>query len=586
MTLSLTSEQREAVEEVGNALIDACPGSGKTRAVIGRLLKCLSEVEGTSRQVACITYTNAGVDEVYSRVKKQFGRSDIENFIELRTIHAFCLSKILRPYFWLRKDLRADFQVLASDDVRCREIVADVAKRHKLNSKQAAQFEFLRRSSTLPEGISQSAASDYWKELKQQNLVDFDGVVHFSNLLCAHNSFISCGLASNFKYFVVDEFQDTTNDQLEVLKRIASHGLSTFFFVGDPHQSIMRFAGARPDAMDSFASCLSSAKKHHFTSNFRSSSVIVSSAQKLLPRTGGMVSAGKYKDVNVPPEWWHVSDLGTAINEKFLPRLLELKISLSETAILAPNFYILADLARSLRANDIPVVGFGSRPYKRANHIIAPLFEELGQQISNGQRNRFGIAQIRLAELVDFCGGYGRALAGSFHGRVLLTKVYLAFREGYLKVISGEEFLNVIKKVLLSELAAENILDSKGLDVLGTAIDEFISEIREQCNKAKIEFHVANIGLFGSNEESLRMMTIHRSKGREFEAVAVVMPHEGFIPFGKNVPKNSGDEADGQRLMYVAVTRAKRVLMFFTDSGDFREHSRYLDWMKLRKESH
>lgn len=109
--ISLTAEQRAPVIEDGNIYLSACPGSGKTRVITAKLLLLAEGQVGSPRSIACITYTNAAVDEIEARLK-QMGSRSIIDCTEVSTIHSFCLQYILRPYRWLAKDVPARFRIL------------------------------------------------------------------------------------------------------------------------------------------------------------------------------------------------------------------------------------------------------------------------------------------------------------------------------------------------------------------------------------------------------------------------------------------------------------------------------------------
>jgi len=99
VAMSLTPEQRLAVDCDRNILLTACPGSGKTRTIIAKLIKEVERLRGTPRAVACITYTNSAVQEIEHRSAILLKSGDETNFI-VSTIHAFCLNNILRPFAW------------------------------------------------------------------------------------------------------------------------------------------------------------------------------------------------------------------------------------------------------------------------------------------------------------------------------------------------------------------------------------------------------------------------------------------------------------------------------------------------------
>ena len=105
----LTQQQRNAVTHDENTLLEACPGSGKTRAIVAKILRCLEDVRDTPRKVAVITYTNIAVNEIESRLRRYSSSQDIE-CIEVSTIHSFCIGNILKTTprdsaFWPMKTL-------------------------------------------------------------------------------------------------------------------------------------------------------------------------------------------------------------------------------------------------------------------------------------------------------------------------------------------------------------------------------------------------------------------------------------------------------------------------------------------------
>src|SRR5580698_2825462 len=103
--MRLTDEQRNAVWQGGHVCLVSCPGSGKTRVIVAKLLRCIDSVIGTTRRVACITHTNAAADEIDSRLRETcFG--DEDKYYNIATIHGFALQNILCPFHQLLPVLR------------------------------------------------------------------------------------------------------------------------------------------------------------------------------------------------------------------------------------------------------------------------------------------------------------------------------------------------------------------------------------------------------------------------------------------------------------------------------------------------
>src|ERR1700683_4518042 len=135
--MRLTPEQRDAVSQHGHVCLVSCPGSGKTRVIIAKLLQCIDSVRDSTRRIACITHTNAAADEIDYRLREN-SFSDDELYYEISTIHSFALQNILRPFHHLLPEFRAGFTILTSD------LEAYSVKAHELMER----YELQDRKST------------------------------------------------------------------------------------------------------------------------------------------------------------------------------------------------------------------------------------------------------------------------------------------------------------------------------------------------------------------------------------------------------------------------------------------------------
>ena len=253
--------------------------------------------------------------------------------------------------------------------------------KHNLDKRYAqSQFELLNReidgSPIVGWPLTPEIALEFWNELEQEGYIDFPNIIYWSCKLVQNNTFISNALASKYAWMLIDEFQDTTSLQVEIFSVVFSHNRSSYFVVGDPYQSIYRFAGAKSELFELFENRILSTRKY-LTGNWRSSQNVIGDAERLSPRTNSMTAVGKYKDYMYKPEWWKCSSVFQGITDYFLPALEEHSISYGDAAILAPWWIKLLHLGRKLRDYGIPIIGPGSRPYRRS-HLIAPLIEEIG----------------------------------------------------------------------------------------------------------------------------------------------------------------------------------------------------------------
>jgi DNA helicase-2/ATP-dependent DNA helicase PcrA len=296
--MQLTKQQRAAVDCKESAAIKSCPGSGKTRTIVSKLLACLEEVSGTSRRVAAITYTNAAVGEIESRLRDQCTH-DERIYYEVSTIHSFCLNNVFRPFHDFLHEFRTGFTLMPPEDERWQAKTAELVDSYSISRWAQDGFEQVQRMPNgrpaAPEGIPGPAAEDLCEWCDQNAYISLCEIVYHSFRLIRENPFIASGLSSRFKWMLVDEFQDSSAIQVEILKRIAGFGRTRFFVVGDPHQSIYRFAGADSGLMEQFAEAVGARTDLQLSGNFRSCPGVIEAAEALCGRSPRMRAVGEYK---------------------------------------------------------------------------------------------------------------------------------------------------------------------------------------------------------------------------------------------------------------------------------------------------
>jgi DNA helicase-2/ATP-dependent DNA helicase PcrA len=192
-------------------------------------------------------------------------------------------------------------------------------------------------------------AEAYWKRCSDLGFIDFANIIYCSLRLLREHPEVLDAIASRFAWILVDEFQDTTDLQVESLTLIAKKGRTRFLLVGDPFQSIYRFAGARPDLADKFAAEINARTDFSLSGNFRSSKPIVGNAELLFVRSPAMEALGEAKKFTEVPSLQHGTSAFAVIMDYFLPALAALGIpvsaipakppigSLSRAALWIPN---------------------------------------------------------------------------------------------------------------------------------------------------------------------------------------------------------------------------------------------------------
>lgn len=567
----LTDEQKEAVRWPADMMLTACPGSGKTRVIISKLTRVLDEIRGTPRSVACITYTNTGVYEIETRLRHHTQPGD-ESCYEIGTIHSFCLNHIFRPFCHHFDGYKQGFKVLTQDSPEFQGFVEAVCAQHgryNLGYKDFEEFTQLRvgldgepAGAVLAHGaVMPDLAKAYWKKIREAGFIDFANIIYYSLVLLRERPEVLSYVSSRFAWILVDEFQDTTDLQVEILTLVAAQGRTKFLLVGDPCQSIFGFAGARPDLADEFAERIGARTDLTLSGNFRSSAPVIKHANLLFPRTPAMMAVGESKKFTEQPFRQHGGSPFQVIRDHFLPMLEELSIPVGEAAILAPSWFSLFPLGKELRQYGVSVVGPGARPYKRSRQ-----FSNLAEQVCGYlmELRPDLIVSIERALFNTVLDVTGRAYFDlfSYKGRVIVFRLLEKAKELHQLYVGAIAWLEAAAKAFTEILLEEGLLGPSEQAIFPVSVEE----MKADMNKVDLaNLTISELGIYASPEAALKLATLHYSKGREFQAVAMIDMHEGKIPFYMASTQEEFDEA--KRLFYVGVTRAKRLLLYITDSS-------------------
>lgn len=585
--MRLTDEQREAVNEGGHVCLVSCPGSGKTRAIVAKLIFCIEDVRGTMRRVACITHTNAAAHEVEVRLR-QLCFGDEDTYYEVTTIHAFALRFILNPYFQLLPELREGFVILTQEHDEYTEKAGELATRYELEGYQADSIEQIYR---LPNGnpapkpeLPAALKREWFAWLDENRYVTLNDIMYHAARILKSFPYVASGLSSLFAWMLLDEFQDSSPSQIALLVQLHKFARTTFFCVGDPNQSIYGFAGASPKLLNQFAEHVGANNNLKLTGNFRCSQGVIATAEKLCSLSPPMRAVGESATFPVEPMHFCVEDPLDGIVTNFLPALTAHGIALGKSAILAPQWPALFHLARALRAQGVPVIGPGARPYKR-NHLLAPLVEAVAAFLESPEPDIANVAQRELFFLLSNLNEKNPHGAFTFSGRVALCRLFAsasAVRQRHPKAVgwlydASGEFADLLQSADLIGCHSAGLMVSSG--------NEIAKEIAARQGGENLS--IEDLGIFARPNHCLHLMTIHKSKGREFEAVAVIDAHDGKLPHFsiariEDDAQRQAEYDECQRLVYVATTRAEKLLMFFTDSSHYKNRpSPFLSQMGL-----
>lgn len=568
--IPLTPDQRRAVEYDANIQLSACPGSGKTRVIIAKLLRLAETVEGTPRSIGCITYTNAAVDEIESRVK-QIGTNALFDRCEIATIHSFCLQFILRPYRWLVPEVPAGFKILTSEMRTFERLVEAVEDelRRPMQFRALEDYASIRMAiDGSPTGpglvggiVTDASARRYWQLMREAGYIDFSMILYYSHTLLREHNFIAEGLSSRFSWILVDEFQDTTDVQIDILRCLNARLHTRFFLVGDEHQSITAFAGARPDLAAAFSNEIGARRDLAISGNFRSGPHIVRPAQTLIPRVPAMYSAGEAERYRGVTRYEHADAPVNAITDCFLPILEANDVPLGKAAILAPWWQHLVPVARRLRGFNVPVFGPGARPYKRSR-LFAVLAEQLGACVDAEALVHLPGVEKAIFRLINEAMGVTRFSVFSYAGRCTALKLVYEAKRIAQTHVGGAAWLEATARTSAGILMADEWIDNATGEALVASVQEMKNDMRAVAVDVE-NLQISDLGLFANPDHAIKLLTLHNSKGREFDAVAIINANEGQIPhFTARTPL---EFEEARRLFYVGITRARKHLLVVSD---------------------
>jgi DNA helicase II / ATP-dependent DNA helicase PcrA len=299
--------------------------------------------------------------------------------------------------------------------------------------------------------------------------------------------------------------------------------------------------------------------------NFRSSGSVVAHAERLIARQPAMAAVGKHKDEAIEPRHINANNVFDAITGYFLPSLTQHGIGYQDAAILAPTWFLLLPLGKALREHGVPVIGPGARPYKR-DRPFARLAEHVCAFIERRQPSMIPRIERTLFDMVLDLGDTSRFDIFSYKGRLTIQRLIRVGSEQREKSAAGMAWLEECAKAFEDILIQDGFLSTASAALLSASV----ADMRADMEKNQIDIpnlSTEDLGLFAAPDASISLLTLHKSKGREFAAVALIGLHEGLIPRRSS---NSEGIAEAKRLLYVGITRAERLLFYITDRSDSR----------------
>jgi len=587
----LNESQASAVKQTeGPVLILAGAGSGKTTTIISRLAYLIEVVGIPASNTLTLTFTNKAAKEM-----KERSLAMVENAAYpplLCTFHKFGLLFLKFNIHLLKR--QNNFVVIDTDDKK--RIIK------KINSELptpliASEISRYKNSLLSPDDAYKQAELYNYKQiaevyrayeeyLLENNLVDFDDLIALTYKLLDENQELADATSKKYQYIMIDEYQDTNELQLKLIQKLCtSH--KNICVVGDDDQSIYGWRGAHIRNIMEFDQDFSGANVFKLEENYRSKTPILNVANALIEhnrsRLGKKLIAtrGSGEDVtilNSIDENEEARKIATKIQ-----KLLDAGVKAEEVAVLYRVNVLSRSIEDGLNRSGInyKLVG-GQRFYDRAEikdlisylRVITNPHDDFSlKRIINKPKRGLGKASVDKIELAAHANEtsiYEYLQNASMSSLVDLVKKKNAttlkeFVKNLLAVAkvakeSTYEFIDVLEDIFHLKNIYKGMQDEQervlnmdefyGLfrDFIKkspeASLDEFLNELTLQSEQDQVE------------GESIYMMSIHASKGLEFEHVFIIGMEEGFLP----LVGDGSDLEEERRLGYVSMTRAKDTL--------------------------
>jgi len=607
----LNSEQRQAVTlPHQSALILAGAGSGKTRVLTTRIAYLISTGQVSPHGILAVTFTNKAAKEMVTRLSAMLPINTRGMWIG--TFHGLC-NRMLRAHF-REANLPQTFQILDSGDQL--SAIKRLMKAMNVDDEKYPPREmqwFISGNKEQGLRASEVEAYDPYTRRKVEIFAEYDvqcqreGVVDFSELLLRCHELLSRNqelrehYRERFKHILVDEFQDTNPLQYRWLKLLAGES-NALFAVGDDDQSIYGFRGATVGNMQELLRDFHIESVIKLEQNYRSHGNILDAANALISNNSSRLGKNLWT-AESGGEKLRVYEAATDVDEaafivEEIKQLQTEGVKLSEIALLYRSNAQSRVLEHSLVSAGLSYRVYGGLRFferQEVKHALAYLRLMQNTDDDNALLRIInfptrGIGARSIEQLQESAKMHSTTLwdaAARAGGKVSTFVALIKSLLSGTKDLPLPEIMDHVlehsglvaqyereKAVISKRREAEERLEN--LNELLNAATLFVHEAEDDSLTAFLTHASLEAGEHqaGDSEDALHLMTVHAAKGLEFHTVFITGLEEGLFPHQNSM--DSGDLDEERRLMYVAITRARRRLyMTFAQSRMLHGQTHY-----------
>ena len=596
---NLNKAQKEAVLHLdGPLLIVAGAGSGKTKVLTSRIAHIIKEKKAFPNQILSVTFTNKAAKEMQNRVSKILGSAAI-GLSWLGTFHSIC-AKLLRKHA-SAANLNSNFTIIDTDDQT--RLIKNICKAENIDIKQLAPRFILaiidrwKNKGYYPSEVIINKKDIYEKtilplyKIYQQKLTDLnscdfgDLILHTVKILENYPD-IRQIYSNNFKYILVDEYQDTNFIQSKWLSLLSEKN-KNLCCVGDDDQSIYSWRGAEIKNFLEFDQVYKNTKVIRLEQNYRSSQNILSVASNLIANNENRVG----KTLTTTMEEGDLVKLNCFKNGKDeaigisdeIEKKLKKKYSFNNMAILVRAIFQTREFEERFLKIGMPyrILG-GTKFYERSEikdcvaylRLIHQERDDLAfERIVNNPKRSIGDTTLKTVHeyAKENSLSLEKASIKMIEQNLIKpkTKIGLGFFLNSLSKWRNDLLIKKISHIKLLQIVLDEsgysamLKNKKDIDNENRLenIKELLSAMKEFDN---LESFLEHVSLATSIDqewdgEKINMMTMHAAKGLEFDVVFLPGWEEGLFPHQKSIEeKGQNGLEEERRLAYVGITRAKK----------------------------
>ena len=594
---NLNKEQKDAVLSTeGPNLIVAGAGSGKTRVLTTRLIHIIDQKKAWPNQILCVTFTNKAAKEMQNRVIENT-KGSTSAIPWLGTFHSISVKFLRRHAEAL--GYKSNFTILDTEDQK--KLIRNIVKGEDLDAKKFSpqlimyHIDHWKNKGLLPRDVKLIKQGSviksilkvyeiYQEKTKDLNAFDFGDLILFCVKLFEDHKDIREIYQKNFKYILVDEFQDTNFIQNKWLNLLVNEN-QNICCVGDDDQSIYSWRGAEIKNFLTFDKIYENCKVFKLEQNYRSTKKILETASSLISNNSNRVGKKLWSSAN-EGELVKLNCYRTGKDEAqgisdIIEQKIKKKYSLNNVSILVRAIYQTREFEERFLQVGIGyrVLG-GIKFYERAEikdaisylRIIGQKYDDLALERVIGVPKK-GIGDSTLNQIYAFGKKNQLCLEDSILKLIekgeLKPKIKTALDQllkmiqKWRKDLSNMKHYDLLKLVLDESGYSSMLKNKKDLENENRLenLKELLRAMQDYDNLQSFLEHVALATSIDQEWEGakINLMTMHAAKGLEFDVVFLPGWEEGLFPHQKSL-EEKGDFAleEERRLAYVGITRAKK----------------------------